>query len=315
MEYYQSIQGRTAETVAVVNQHLPGLTIGGVTSAGLLADSQGLGGLAQTRDDALAAYDAANNAENQGFLTIQGLALSLPQADTADLDDEIPAESALIDLFSPVFAIKPRTTALAVERGKKLVSALTKTNAHLTGLTPPRAPITSSGKGLANLTTALDAQPALGQTEEDRAADASSTRTDLRVAATAVDRLNKRFYSRLLSESRENAALAAALSQITTEKANQPGTLGIRTILQGGADDLHLLISYDNGSYNSTATNTVEWMVVGTDADFSHSTPADPSGNSLGPFAVGSIVKLRTRVSNPNGTTTGSVRTLVIAAM
>lgn len=315
MEYYQSIQNRAAETVAVINQNLPALTVGGVTAASLKADSLALGDLAQNRDDALASYDEANNAENQGFLGIQSLTFSLPKAAEGDLDDEIPAESTLLDLFSPVFAIKPRTTELAVERGKKLVSALTKTNAYLVALTPPRAAITSSGKGLSNLTAALDAQPALGQTEEDRAADARASRTDLRVAATAVDRLNKRFYSRLVSESRENAALAAALSQITTETPNLPATLGIRTILQGGTDDLHLLISYDNGSYDGSATNTVEWMVVGTDADFTHSAPADPSGNALGPFPVGSTVKLRTRVSNANGTTTGSIRTLVIAAM
>jgi hypothetical protein len=58
----------------------------------------------------------------------------------------------------------------------------------------------------------------------------------------------------------------------------------------------------------------VEWMVSGTDADFTHSIPADPSGNALGPFAAGQTVKLRTRVSNANGTTTGSVRTLTLSA-
>jgi len=37
-----------------------------------------------------------------------------------------------------------------------------------------------------------------------------------------------------------------------------------------------------------------------------HTTAADPSGNALGPFTAGQTVKLRTRVSNGNGTTTGS---------
>jgi hypothetical protein len=55
-------------------------------------------------------------------------------------------------------------------------------------------------------------------------------------------------------------------------------------------------------------------MVVGTDADFTNTTAADPSGNALGPFAAGTTVKLRTRVTNSNGTTTGSVRTLTIQA-
>lgn len=113
-----------------------------------------------------------------------------------------------------------------------------------------------------------------------------------------------------------NPALTEALAQITTESGNLPGTLGIRTILQGGAGGLRLLVSYDNGSYDASATNTVEWMVTGIDTEFTHQVPADPSGNALGPFASGQTVKLRTRgVTNTNGTTTGSIRTLVIAAV
>jgi hypothetical protein len=40
----------------------------------------------------------------------------------------------------------------------------------------------------------------------------------------------------------------------------------------------------------------------------------DPSGNALGPFAVGQTVNLRTRVTSNTGTTLGSVRTLTLAA-
>ena len=52
--------------------------------------------------------------------------------------------------------------------------------------------------------------------------------------------------------------------------------------------------------------------LVDTDPDFTHSAPVDPSGNTLGPFAVGMVVRIRSRVSNANGTTTGSVRTLTM---
>lgn len=314
MEYYQSIQTRAGQTAAVINQVIPTLTLGGVTPAQLLTQSQALNGLAQTRDNALADYDVANNAENQGFLTVSALSLALPKSAEGDLDDADAAESDLLDLLSPAYAIKPRTTASALERGKKVVSALTKINAYLAGKTPARPPVTSGGKGNAQLTAAMAAQPGLEQTVEDRAADVTSARTDLRVATTAVDRLNKRFYSKLQSEARENAALATALSQIETEGADLPATLGLRSLLQGGTGNLQILLSYDNGSFTETATSTVEWMISGKDSDFTHSVPADPSGNALGPFAAGQTVKLRTRVTNANGTTTGSIRTLTLAA-
>ncbi len=99
--------------------------------------------------------------------------------------------------------------------------------------------MTSGGKGVAQLTAAMATQPGPGQTLEDRSADVTESLTSLRVVATAVDRPNKRFYSKLQSEARDNPALATALGQIETEGSDLPGTLGIRSILQGGTDHLH----------------------------------------------------------------------------
>lgn len=314
MEYYQAIQNRAAQTAAVINEHVPTLKIGTIGKTELLAQSTALDALAQGRDDAIADSDAAANAENQGFLTIQRLTFQLPKAAEGELDDSVAAESALLDLYSPVYAIIPRTTELALERAMKLVSALNKTNDYLISLTPPREIISSGGKELTDLQGLMTAQPALEQTVEDEAAGATTARSALRVAATAVDRLNKRFYKKLEGEARTNAALADALGQIDTGAANLPGTLGIKSVLQGGTDDLHLLVSYDNGTYDGNATSIVEWQVVGVDAGFTHNVAADPSGNALGPFTAGQTVKLRTRVTNSNGTTTGSVRTIEVQA-
>jgi hypothetical protein len=215
-------------------------------------------------------------------------------------------------LLAPVYSVVPRTTKLALDRGMKLKSALDKINPYLAAQTPARGPVTSGGKGEADLVILLNAQPALEQAIEDTAADVSSARTALRTAATTVDRLNKRFYAKLQSEARTNPALATALDQIDTDSVNLPGTLGINSIVQGGTDHLHLLVNYDNASYDDTATSTLEWLVAAVDPDFAHSVPVDPSGNTLGAFTVGQVVSVRTRVTNGNGTTTGSVRTLTI---
>ena len=173
-----------------------------------------------------------------------------------------------------------------------------------------RPPITSGGKGLAELQAAVNAQPGLEQAVDDRAADVKGARTALRVAATGLDRLNKRFYAKLKSEARSNPALAAALGQIVTESAGLPGTLGIVRVLQGGTDNRQLLVTYEPGTYAEAATSELEWLEAGVDADFTHTMAADPSGNALGPFPAGATIKLRTRVTNSNGTTTGSVRML-----
>jgi hypothetical protein len=114
MEYYQVFQNRAVQTAAVITKYIPTLTVNGVTASGLLAQSKALDGLAQSRDDALAASDAAVNAESLGQIAIHDLVLSLPHVAEGELDDNVPAESALIDLLAPVYAIVPRTTELAL---------------------------------------------------------------------------------------------------------------------------------------------------------------------------------------------------------
>lgn len=314
MEFYQVYQNRAVQTAAVINQFIPALTVSGVNAAGLLDQSNALDGLAQTRDDVIATSDGAVNAESLGQTAIHDLVLSLPHVAEGELDDNVPAESALLDLLTPVYAVVPRTTELALERGMKLKSALDKINTYLAAENPVRGPVTSGGMGVTDLNNLIIAQPALEQAIEDAAAGVSSARTALRTAATTVDRLNKRFYAKLQSEARTNPTLAAALDQIDTDSVNLPGTLGIKSVVQGGTDQLHVLVSYDNASYDGTETSTIEWQQAGTDSRFLDNTPVDPSGNTLGPFAVGKTVNVRTRVTNGNGTTTGSVRTLTMQA-
>ena len=312
MEYYQATQNRAGETVAVINQHVSTLKVGSVGAADLLTQSQALDGLAQARDNALAAFDAAVNAEQQGFVLIRLLTLALPRAAEGDLDAGDETQGDLLHLLDPAFAIVPRTTELALARGKKLVSALTQINAFRAAQVPKLPPITSGGRGVADLATAMAAQPASEQTVEDQAAEVATARTALRNGAVAVDRLNKRFYAKLQGEARTDANLFAALAQITTDSANLPATLGVKSVLQGGTDALHILVGYDNGSFDDALQGTLEWQVAGVDAEFTHSVPADPSGNALGPFTVGQTVRVRTRTRNTKGTTTGSVRTLRI---
>jgi hypothetical protein len=313
MEFHQSIQSRTSQTVSVIGTVVTGLSVAGVDAAGLAAQGTALEQLAQQRDHALADYDGANNAERLGLLALQTMVLALPKVVEAELNEHVDAESALLDLLSPVYAIKPRTTEATLTRGHKLASALARINAYLAALNPPRPEITSSGKGLADLTAAMAAQAGLLQALNDRNAQLNQARAALREAAVTLDRLNKRFYAKLQAEVRSNPALTQAMAQIDTGVPNLPTTLSIKAVVQGGEDHLHLLVAYDPGRIDAQAESTLEWLVDGSEADFAHSAPVAPSGNSIGPFAASQTVKLRTRVRNGNGSSTSAVRSLSIA--
>lgn len=311
MEYYQAIQERSAQTGAVAQQYFPTMNIVGITADDLLEKSQALIALAQQRDDALIAFDAASSARNQGYLTLRSLIFVLPRIAQGQLDDVVAAESALLDYLSPVFAIDPRNTDLAIKRGLKLVAALTQIDEYLASLTPPRAPVRSGGKGVDELSAAITAQLALAQAYEMRGTDVSVAREALRVEATALDRLNKRFYKMMRGEARENETLTKALEQIDTGP-NRPATLSIYKTLQGGTESRQVLVSYVIGSYDDKATNIIEWKVDGVDAAFTHSVAVDPSGNAIGPFKQGQTIQLRTRATNSNGGTVGSTRKITI---
>ncbi len=314
MENFQLIQNRSRQTASVINGAIPTLKVGTVTAAQLITQADALDGLAQTRDDAITAADGANNAEHMGFLGLQGLVLLLPHIAEAELDDNIPAETALLDTLPPIYAIDPRTTEKAMARARLLGSALTAINTYRAALVPPRPEISAIGKTVTDLKSLLAAQPKLMEAKDDADDAVSLARAALRNSATAMDRLNKKFYAKLAALAPYTPAIAASIGLIDTDTPNTPATLSIKTILQGGTDSLHLLVSYDAGTYDDSAESTVEWMVVGTDADFTHSVVADPSGNALGPFAAGKTVKLRTRATNSNGATVGTIRTLTLQA-
>ena len=315
MEFYQTVQNRAMETIAVVNTHLPALVVAGIPVGTYQSLTNNINGTALARDIALSAYDGAVNAENLGFLLLRNLGLALPEAAESELMQENEKDAKQSLLLHEVYGITPRSTESALKRAKKAIAALTRINTYLATQIPPRGPITSGGKGLAHLIAADGAQPSLEQAVENTLALANEARNTLDTEATAVDRINKRFYKRLQAEARTNPALAAALSQITTDSENLPGTLSIKTILQGGLDQLHILVSYVNGTGSNADDRLIEWMVEGVDTDFVHSAEVDLSGNALGPFLVGQTVKIRTRTVNSSGSRTCAVRTLVILAV
>jgi hypothetical protein len=315
MEFYQTCQNRALQTIAVADLHLPGLSVSGVSTGTYTSLCNNLDALAQARDQKVSDEDTARNAENLAYLALRSLTMGLPRAADAELDDSIPEEAKLQGHLDEVYAITPRTTELAIQRGRKLSAALLKINAWLGSRVPPRGPVTAGGKGIAQLDAAMGSLPALEQALENKAAEARDGRTDLRNAATALDRLNKRYFKKLKAEAGTNPNLAAALAQIDTDSVNLPETLSIQSVLQAGPAFLHLHISYVAGTGSDALERHLDWMVEGVDADFTHTMPVDMSGNQIGPFTAGQTVLVRTRTVNSNGTRRSAVRRLMLVAV
>ena len=93
-----------------------------------------------------------------------------------------------------------------------------------------------------------------------------------------------------------------------------PDTIEINTVSQGGDSGLEVLVAYVPGGGAHATTKLIKWQVVGVDADFSNSASLDASGNAIGPFAQGKVIKIITEVSNSAGTRTTAPRTITIGA-
>ena len=107
MEYYQIVQSRAYQTVAVLNNFTAGIKVGGITADGLQSQAEALTPLAQTRDDAINTEGASANAEHLGQTQLHTLVVQLPKVAEGELNDAVPEETALIDSLAPVYAIQP----------------------------------------------------------------------------------------------------------------------------------------------------------------------------------------------------------------
>ena len=138
-------------------------------------------------------------------------------------------------------------------------------------------------------------------------------RAALRTLDRRVDQLNKRWYKVMKNTFDPGSDAYEALSGITTEPSTPaPDPIEINTLAQGGDEGRQVLVSYLPGGGDHATSKLVKWQVVGVDADFVNSAPLDASGNALGPFAVGTVVRVITEVSNSSGTRTTAPRTITI---
>ena len=315
MEYWEVTKLRAQVSLPVWTQYTPTMKIGTFGTAELDDMIAAFEPLVQERTTAQDTADAGYRTVQDALLKMKVLGTKVPQIIEAMLDENEALMRDVGDLFRNV----PRTEGTILRRARELYPVWVRANAALAAFTPPQPAITRTLAGTAFTATALkallDGYTELVAAMCDTQEALESKRSALRALDRTVDQVNKRWYKAAKASFDPGSAGFEALAAIPTEGGTAaPETIEIATVTQGGEAGLQVLIAYVPGGGDHATTKLVKWMVVGTDAEFVHSAPLDASGNALGPFAEGDVVKIITEVSNSVGTRSTAPRTITLTA-
>ena len=265
---------------------------------------------------------AAQDVFDEAFRNVQGALLKMKILGTKVpvlIEGHLEENERLMQDVDQLYGPSPRTEASILKRARELYPVWLRANTAMAALTPTQPAIVRAIQGVAHtvvmLKALLDGYADWIKVLEDKEELLNSAREALRAHDRAADRLNKRWYRTVKTGTELTVELTAALVGIPTEPSTPvPDPIEIATVTQGGEDGLQALVSYVAGGGDHATTKLVQWEVEGVDApgSFAQTVPLDASGNALGPFAVGKVVRVRTLVSNSAGTRTTAPRTITI---
>jgi hypothetical protein len=315
MEYWETTKERAQATLPVWQQHLPAYKVAGKTATDLDGLINQFEPLAQARTAAQDTFDEAIRAVRTALLKMKLLGTKVPQIIDAQLSENEAIQKDLADAFRSA----PRTESGILGRLRALIPVWQRANAALAAMTPPGDPITRAVQGVpqtvAMAKALLDGYTALVKTAKDKEELLDTARGTLRAHDRAVAVLIQGWYQAVKASHDPGDPVYEALAGIPVPgDTPPPETIDIAELTQGGDDGLHVLVSYEPGGGAHATTREVQWEVEGSDAagTFPHSAALDASGNALGPFTVGQIVRVRTRVSNSTAVRTSAVRTITL---
>ena len=99
----------------------------------------------------------------------------------------------------------------------------------------------------------------------------------------------------------------------TEDQEGDPCGLPLPTrVKQGGQSGLEVLVTYAAGGGRHATRRLIRWQVEGVDPDLDLEAPLETGGNTLGPFAVGQVIRMVTEATNSSGTRTSAPRTITI---
>lgn len=313
MEYWEPTEDRASKTLPVWQTHFATLTVNGVAPEAYATLASQFEAKAQLRAAAQDVYDDSVRAARTTLLKMKIVGTKVPQI----IDGQLGTNKDIAGGLAKVFRVSPRTESTIRTRARDLFPVWVKANGLLAAMTPPLPPITRPLQGVAQTAAMLDAMEDgfPGQQDDTQAKEELlvTARNNLRELDRTVDVLSKNFYQIARSLVDPGSAAWIALDGIPAEGGGSaPDSIEIDQLVQGGDDGLHVLLSYESGGGDGATTKEAEYMIVGVDADFAHAVTLDASGNAFGPFTVGQVVKVRTKVSNSSGVRTSAVRTITI---
>lgn len=309
-EYWQDVQERAQATVAVWEQYFSALSLGSVGLGEFKTLTEGLPGLAQARDDAAQELDEARQARDVAAERLRRTSIRVPLA----IEGMVDPESGLLDDLNKVYGVEPRSLARVEARGRRLVPVWVAANGWLAGQTPPLPAIEVEPFTATEYLAALHGFGALKQAVANAEERDDAARGELEAWARTVERLAIRFLKAGRGMALPGSAEETALDTIPTSAAsNLPATLGIRTLTQGGVNGLQLLVAYVPYALDPDESAVLRYQRLDVDPEWLE-VAYDASGNAIGPFEVGRTVRVRTAVTNANGTREGAPRQLTLVA-
>lgn len=269
----------------------PTLTVGGSGKTSHSVSLLAVQTQASTTEAAKNNLDTADGVLRIEYDFFQALNVAIAARLDSEVADGDPLQSEVNQIRK-----QPDNRAAIDERTLKTIALWKKINLIRSTVPPLQSPIIVRGHFANIYETRWTALPAKRQTREDRASAWRSLNSSLRAADRTLDRLNKSWYQAWASEFQPGTPEGDALAGVDTEAGTaQPQILEIAAITQVG---LSLRVTYVPATGKHATVLQLDHLVEGIHGDFQTTPATVASGNLIGPFTQGQIVRIRTDVGN-----------------
>ena len=304
-DYWEVSHARAQQTNAVWSTHNAAFMVGTIDLATHQANTALM--FVQAVDVVMSedALDESKDLRDENLELIHTLNTRVPQL----IQSNLPDKDLLQNEVNDVLGVKLGSMAREMQRARRLKSLWVRANAKRGAMIPPLPAIDRNGKVIADLTTAMNAQPGLLQDVADKQAEFNQTKSVLEATNATVDGTNKDWYQAWSNYYDVGSPEHDALSQIETEQGTSaPGALQIDSLV---LDGLQVDVSYVAGGGARATTLTLRWQIAGIDPGFDHSEMVILGGQTIGPFVAGQTINVKTEAANSVGVTESTVVSIV----